>query len=289
MTATATLAGLSEDAARTLAAQVAEHPLLNSLAVDVNETGPQRWAVAVYFEGAPKDTAIAALAALAGQAPVVAVLPETDWVAKSLAGLGPVPAGPFVVHGGHDRGRANPNEIAIEIEANEAFGSGHHATTAGCLIAIERTLKRRRIGNALDLGTGSGVLAIALAKRARCPVVASDIDPKAARIAGENAQLNGVAAKVRAVAAAGFTHAAIRGGAPYDLIVANILAGPLVDLAPALRRHVAPGGSVILSGLLTNQQREVSATYRATGLRRAGGLVIDGWATLMFAAPGAPR
>ena len=187
-------------------------------------------------------------------------------MAKSLEGLAPVRAGPFMVHGGHDRDKVRPDDIAIEIEADEAFGSGHHGTTAGCLAAIDALAGAGRIGNALDLGTGSGVLAIALARRAGCPVIATDIDPVAARIAEEN-----VAAQrrrppsSRVFAADGFDHLQIAAAAPYDLIVANILAAPLVALAPALRRRLAPGGHVILSGLLTSQQEQVTAAYGRGG------------------------
>ena len=216
----------------------------------------------------------------------IAELPETDWVAKSLEGLKPVRAGRFLVHGAHDRDRVKPNDIAIEIEAGQAFGTGHHGTTTGCLIAIEREAKTRTIRNALDVGTGSGVLAIALAKMAKARVLASDIDPVATRVANENVRLNGVAAFVRTLTAAGLSGRAFRERAPYDLVVANILAGPLAALAPAIRRHVAPGGTVILSGLLPEQRTRIVAAYRGTGLLLVRSMIVEGWLTLVLRRPG---
>ena len=159
------------------------------------------------------------------------------------------------------------NETGIEIEAGQAFGTGHHGTTAACLVEIDRVARQRPIRNALDLGTGSGVLAIAIAKAAKARVVASDIDPLAAKIANENARLNGVGRLVTTIAAAGLGRNAIRARGPFDLIVANILAGPLVALAPSIRRSLAPGGTLILSGLLPEQRRRIVAAYRGQGLR----------------------
>jgi ribosomal protein L11 methyltransferase len=277
MTTVATVA-LPEGPARALATALEDDATLWANAFDLSETAPGKWQVQVYFPGKPSKDERAALARLGKFA--LAPLPETDWVAKSLQGLAPVKAGPFVVHGSHDRTRLSANDIGIQIEAGLAFGTGHHGTTAGCLIAIDRIAKARRIANALDVGTGSGVLAIALAKRANARVVASDIDPVATRVATENVRLNGVATRVRTLTAAGLNHAAIAERAPYDLIVANILAGPLVALAPAIRRMLAPKGTVILSGLLIEQERRVVAMYRSVGLRREASLHLDEWATL---------
>ncbi len=191
MTVVATIA-LAEAPARALAGALDGDDLLWANAFDLSETAPGRWQVAVYFETAPTSEERAALSRLAGKAKfVVATLPKTDWVAKSLAGLAPVRAGRFLVHGSHDRGKVMPNDLGIEIEAGLAFGTGHHGTTTGCLIAIDRETKARRIVNALDVGTGSGVLAIALAKRAHAHVVASDIDPVATKVAAGNVRLNG--------------------------------------------------------------------------------------------------
>jgi ribosomal protein L11 methyltransferase len=267
---------------------------LAGLAVDVTEEVPGRWRVLVYLDAPPDDRLRAGLAeaartALGANPPDFAFteLADTDWVAKSLEGLTPVRVGRFLVHGSHDRAKPRPNDLAIEIEAGQAFGTGHHGTTAGCLAAIDRLAKTRPIRNALDVGTGSGVLAIAIAKRCKAPVLASDIDPVAARIADENVRLNGVRPLVRTVCAAGIEGRAFARPDGFDLIVANILAGPLVALAPSIRRRLAPGGAVILSGLLAHQRSRVAAAYRAQGLRLIRAETREGWATLTFARAGA--
>jgi len=260
---------------------------LAGLAVDVTEEVSGRWRVLVYLDAPPDDRLRAGLAeaartALGANPPefAFAELPETDWVAKSLEGLTPVRVGCFLVHGSHDRAKRRPNDLAIEIEAGQAFGTGHHGTTAGCLAAIDRLAKTRAIRNALDVGTGSGVLAIAIAKRCKVPVVASDIDPVAVRIADENARLNGVHPLVRTLCATGIAGSAFARPGGFDLIVANILAGPLVRLAPSIRRRLAPGGTVILSGLLAHQRNRVAAAYRTQGLRLVRADTGDGWMTL---------
>jgi ribosomal protein L11 methyltransferase len=284
MTLTATIE-LAEAPARALAAALDGDAVLCAHAFDLSEVAQDRWRIAVYFETKPAQEERAALERLAaehGGAFTIAALPDADWVAKSLAGLKPVTAGRFNVHGSHDRGMTRVNEIGIEIEAGLAFGTGHHGTTAGCLIAIDDLAKSRPIVNALDVGTGSGVLAIALAKRTGAHVVASDIDPVAVTVARDNVRLNGVAAQVRTIVAAGLDHRLIVAAAPYDLIVANILAGPLVALAPAIARHLAPGGSVILSGLLDEQKRRVAAMYRAVELTVSRAISREGWATLVL-------
>lgn len=210
-------------------------------------------------------------------------LDDVDWVARSLEGLKPVRAGGFVAHGAHDRDTVRAGETAIEIEAGQAFGTGHHGTTAGCLEMIDRLLKRHQVSNALDLGTGSGVLAIALAKRRRrAAVLATDIDPVAVAVAAANVRLNAVSTPVTCLTASGFRHRAIAEHAPYDLIVANILAGPLMAMAPHIARGVRHGGHVILSGILDHQYRRVLAACRAQGLHRCYTLHRDGWATLLL-------
>ena len=166
-------------------------------------------------------------------------LPDIDWVARSLDGLKPVRAGRFFVHGAHDRGKRRSGELAIEIEAGLAFGTGHHGTTAGCLEMLEQIVRREHPRNALDLGTGSAVLAIAVAKLAHVPVLATDIDPVAVRVAAANARLNHVKALVETVTAPGFHHPIFAKRAPFDLIVANILARPLMRLAPQMADHIA--------------------------------------------------
>ncbi len=249
------------------------------------------WVVTAYLESASADDAGETVRdALGGDGFGLRIkvtrLPDADWVRKSLEGLPPVRAGRFLVHGSHDRGRRRASDTPIEIEAGLAFGTGHHGTTAGCLLALESAFRRQAFRNALDLGTGSGVLAIAIAKRWRVPVLATDIDPVAVRVATENAQLNGVAGLVEMRTAAGFAHPAFARWRPFDLIVANILAEPLSRLAPELARHLAPGGTVILSGLLPYQGRRVIAAYRNQGLRLVRRRVRDAWLTLELRARG---
>lgn len=207
-------------------------------------------------------------------------VPDVDWVTKSLEGLKPVRAGRFLVHGSHDRDRRRVGDLAIEIEAGLAFGTGHHGTTAGCLEVMSEVVRRERPRNALDLGTGSAVLAIALAKLARIPVLATDIDPVATRVAAENARLNGVAAYVSCVTAPGFHHSAFAAWKPFDLIVANILARPLIRLAPQMARHVVPGGSLILSGILDSQRDAVVAAYAGQRFRHVRTLHREGWVAI---------
>lgn len=207
-------------------------------------------------------------------------VPDIDWVAVSLEGLKPVRAGGFVVHGSHDRDEAKEGELAIEIEAGLAFGTGHHGTTAGCLELIEQVVRLEQPRNALDLGTGSAVLAIALAKLAHIPVLATDIDPMATKVAADNARLNGVSEYIEAETATGFDHPVFAARGPFDLIVANILAGPLVELAPSVAQHVVPGGSIVLSGILERQGDAVVSAYVEQGFRHVRTLPREGWVTL---------
>jgi len=280
MTTTATWTGLSEADALRLADRLIDAGLpVEPVSVDVNEKAPGNWRVVAYFEDAPEA---ASLAGLAAGGPAIGPLPDQDWVALSLAGLPPVRAGRYLVHGSHDRHRRKSNDIAIEIEAGQAFGTGHHGTTAGVLRAIEAAGRRRDFRHALDLGTGSGVLAIAIARAFRIPVLATDIDPVAAVVAEENVRLNGVADLVTVAAAPGFRHAVFAGGTRFDLLVANILAGPLIRMAPEIARRLAAGGTLILSGILPSQANAVIAAYvdqRLALVRRAE---LDGWSTLVF-------
>jgi ribosomal protein L11 methyltransferase len=208
------------------------------------------------------------------------ILPDIDWVAHSLEGLKPVRAARFFVHGRHDRGQRRPNDIPIEIEAGQAFGTGHHGTTAGCLEMIARVAEREKPQSALDLGTGSAVLAIGLAKLERIPVLATDIDPVAVRVAEENVRLNGMRSLVETRTATGFQHPVFAQEGPFDLIVANILARPLMRMAPDMARHLAPEGSLILSGILDRQRRAVLAAYSDQRFRHIATLHREGWATL---------
>jgi ribosomal protein L11 methyltransferase len=208
------------------------------------------------------------------------VLPDVDWVARSLEGLKPVRAGRFFVHGSHDRARRHSGDLAIEIEAGLAFGTGHHGTTAGCLEVLEQVVLRERPRNALDLGTGSAVLAIALAKLAHIPVLATDIDPVAVRVAAANARLNHVKALVETVTAPGFHNPIFSKRAPFDLIVANILARPLMRLAPQMARHIQLGGSLVLSGILDRQRDAVISAYVGQSFRHVRTLHREGWVTI---------
>ena len=207
-------------------------------------------------------------------------LPDIDWVLHSLEGLKPVRAGSFFVHGSHDRDKIEPTDISIEIDAGLAFGTGHHGTTAGCLEMIEELVKTEHPTNALDLGTGSAVLAIAVAKLAPIPVLATDNDPIAVSVAAENALINGVSEHIITATAEGFHHRIFNSYAPFDLIVANILARPLMDLAPDLRANLAPNGSIVLSGILDTQHDMVLETYQAQGLTHQKTLHRNGWVTI---------
>ncbi|MCP8937193.1 50S ribosomal protein L11 methyltransferase [Alsobacter sp. SYSU M60028] len=250
------------------------------------------WEVEVYFSAPPDEASVRELIeAAAGPQAAAAVsfdaIGEKDWVKSSLEGLAPVPAGRFVVHGSHDRGRIAGNAIAIEIEAALAFGTGHHGTTRGCLLMLDSILKRRRPARVLDVGTGTGVLAIAAARALRRPVAAGDIDPVAVEAARENARNNRAGAYVRPVVAKGVDHPLLAAGRPYDLIFANILARPLMRLAPSIASVAAPGADVVLSGLIPRDVPGVLAAYRAQGLTLARRLELEGWATLLVRAGGA--
>ena len=207
-------------------------------------------------------------------------LPDIDWIAKSLEGLKPVRAARFVVHGSHDRAKVRAGEIAIEIDAGQAFGTGHHGTTAGCLEVISDVMRSRKVRRVLDLGTGSGVLAIAARKLAPVQVLATDIDPVATRVARENVRLNGIASGVALETAPGFHSTAFGRHGPFDLIIANILARPLMRMAPQLAAELAPGGDVILSGILASQRWKVLAAYNGAGLRHVRTIWREGWVTI---------
>ena len=208
-------------------------------------------------------------------------LPERDWLAENRRAFPPLRIGRFFVHGSHWRGRAPAGAIAVEIDAATAFGTGEHPSTRGCLIALDRISRRRRFRHPLDIGSGSGILAIAAAKRLHRAVLASDVDRGAVRVAMHHVTRNGLAGRVRLVCAPGYRSRAVR-PAHYDLIFANILARPLALMARDLRRAIAPGGTAVLAGLLERQEALVLAAHRAQGLALERRLVIEGWSTLIL-------
>jgi ribosomal protein L11 methyltransferase len=284
-----------EQSARRIADLAAESLPADEIAVALVDIGAGRWRVEIHFRAAPDEKIIRVLtAATAGDGAAEALRFErvaaTDWVRESLAGLAPVTAGRFVVHGAHDRARVPFNHIGIEIEAALAFGTGHHGTTRGCLLALDSLCKSRSGGTArriLDLGTGSGVLAIAAARALRQPVLATDIDGAAVRAARANAALNRAGSFVEVVKADGVTGAKLRERAPYDLVLANILLRPLQRLATPLTRLTAPGARVVLSGLLASQANAAIAAYRGLALERR--IDLDGWTTLILVRRQRPR
>ncbi|MET3840099.1 50S ribosomal protein L11 methyltransferase [Bradyrhizobium sp. OAE829] len=246
-----------------------------------------RWDVSVHFAVAPDQALVRQLVTnAAGEEAAKTIVFDTveakDWVKATLEDLVPVPAGRFVVHGHHDRARVPSNKIGIEIEAALAFGTGHHGTTRGCLLLLDHVLKAYRPRRVLDLGTGTGVLAIAAAKALQENVLASDIDPLSVRVAQENARLNEAGHLVQAIPATGFSAPQFAQAGPFDLVLANILANPLRQLATPMARHLAPSALVILSGLLTPQAASVIAAYRARGLVPVRHLRIEGWSSLLL-------
>ena len=253
-------------------------------AVDAKEDSRTIWKLSAYAE--TEADAEACLDIIRGAAPDLNAradaLPNRDWVAMSLEGLPPVEAGPFFVAGAHAIKSASPGLTAITIEAGPAFGTGHHGTTLGCLLVFAKTLRHRRPGRVLDLGTGSGVLAIAALKSAAVSAIGTDIDPDSTHTALENARSNNVAAHFKAYTCAGTHHANVRAAAPFDTIFANILARPLVKLAPEIAEVGAPGASVILSGLLHHQEPQVRSAFDARGFRLVARIHRDGWSTLSY-------
>lgn len=223
------------------------------------------------------------LTRITGREISVAPLPDQDWIRLSQEGLPPVRAGRFFVYGAHDAGTVPHGVIPMKIEAGLAFGTGHHETTALCLAALSDLARERSFRNVLDLGCGTGLLAIGAAKLWKRRVLASDIDPVAVEVTRDNARANGVAPLVAAVTADGLTSPVLANAAPYDLLIANILAGPLTQLAPAIQKALAPGAVLLLSGLLNNQEKLVTSFYqtlRFVGARRAGP-----WSALVLEKP----
>jgi ribosomal protein L11 methyltransferase len=299
-----------EKAARRIASLLGETLDSEEAVCGAFEDEKGQWQIAIHSDGGMDEPQLRALVALAAGEEAARELrfetvAEADWVRQSLEGLAPVRAGRFVVHGAHDRARVPENAIGIEIEAALAFGTGHHGTTRGCLLVLDALAKRQgetpprtAFGGStlpfqgrdkklkvLDIGTGSGVLAIAAARTWHTHVVASDIDRVAVAAARANARLNRAAPYIRFVHAAGASARSLTAPGPYDLIFANILLGPLVRLARPIRRLAAPGAHVVLSGLLPTQANAALAAYRAHGFVLARRIPLDGWMTLLLTLP----
>jgi ribosomal protein L11 methyltransferase len=262
-------------------------------AVGLFERGDGRFEVFAHYAAQPSREHLltliedAAGGARLGQLKIEEIAPG-DWVTLSQGQRGPVSAGRFLVHGSHDRQRAPSHRFVVEIDAGRAFGTAHHASTRGCLLALDALLKRRRPHSIVDLGTGTGILAIAAANALKRKVLASDSDPVAVTIAGENARNNCAGSQVHVVRADGFAHPLLR-WLKADLVLANLLERVLYDLAPALAKRVAPGGRAILSGLTETQARSIEARTRAHGFVMEKRIVLDGWTTLVITRRSAKR
>jgi len=285
----ATFAVGDERAARQIVDVLTETFFEGDAAVAAFERPDGRWDVTVHFAEAPDQALLRELVGNAASEEIAATLAfdtveAKDWVKASLEDLVPVPAGRFVVHGAHDRARIPANKLGVEIEAALAFGTGHHGTTRGCLLLLDHVLKADRPDRVLDLGTGTGVLAIAAARAMHRAIMASDIDAPSVRVARENAQLNGVGHLVQVIRATGFAAPEFAQFGPFDLVLANILANPLRQLAGPMSKHLAPGACVILSGLLNHQAGAVIAAYRARGLVPVRHLRLEGWSSLLLRA-----
>ena len=269
--------------AETAAQAIDANPLLEGVTYSILEEDEDRgvWRIDA-FPTTPEeaDGLVAALADYPELKTVVEKLADADWLAMALSGLPPVRAGRFFVFGAHDKGRAPTNTVNLRIEAGAAFGTGHHGTTVGCLFAYDELIKARRFERVLDVGAGTGVLAIAAARTGSAKAVGTDIDAPSVRISRENAKLN--KAKARFVHASGLGHRLVREAAPYDLVFANILAPPLVALSHDIKGALKPGGFAILSGLLRTQERRVLAAYLSKGFRLHRRLHRDAWATLVL-------
>lgn len=247
---------------------------------------PEYWQVQVILEQRPDiEPLAAALSQATGTAPSLAVEPvlDTDWVTAALDQQPPVRVGRYFVHGSHITDARPPGSLALRIDAGQAFGTGSHESTHGCLIALDQIARRRATRNALDLGCGAGVLALAIAKTFRNRVLASDIDPVAVAIARRNALENGLATYVDVVCADGLGGRDLERRAPFDLVMANILAGPLVRMAAQMRPRVSRGGLVVLSGLLASQEAMVLSAYRYQGFAFRRRIGLKGWPTLVLA------
>lgn len=256
-------------------------------ALTVFENGPASWRLEAYFNDGLEGRDLASELAVYISQPLprftADAVPDLNWVAMSQAALPPVQAGRFTVHGSHDRHRIARSPNTILIDAGEAFGTAHHQTTLGCLLAIDRLTRTEDFKTVLDLGTGSGVLAIAVARMLpRADIIATDLDAQSVKVAAENVRINGVEDRIALTQASGVDHTWLRQSKPFDLVIANILAGPLIRLAPDLARTVRRAGTLVLSGLLIPQAAQVIAAYRAAGFHLVAHDRISGWSTLVL-------
>ena len=250
--------------------------------------GGKGWSVESLCERRPAAKPVqAALQAIDAPPATIDYIAPRNWVAETQRLLAPIRAGRFFVHGAHFSGRPPRGTVPLQIEASIAFGTGRHETTRGCLLALDRILNRRRPRRILDVGTGTGVLAIAAARATRRPVLAGDIDAVSVRVARDNARLNHVGALVEIIQANGLSDRRMRARAPFDLVFANILLDPLELLAKPIRRLAAPGARIVVSGLLPGHANAVLAAYRALGLVLERRILLDGWATLILLRPAA--
>jgi ribosomal protein L11 methyltransferase len=276
-----------EAAARRVVDLLTESFFEGQAAVAAFERPDGRWDVTVHFAEPPDQAAVRELVGIAAGSDAARditfdAVEAKDWVKATLEELVPVRAGRFIVHGRHDRAKVPANKLGIEIEAALAFGTGHHGTTRGCLLLLDSTLRARSPRRVLDLGTGSGVLAIAAARALRRRVLASDIDPLSVETARNNARQNGAGNWVETILATGLAAPSFAEHGPFDLVLANILANPLRQMATAMTLHLAPSARVILSGLLPHQAQSVIAAYRARGLVLERHLQIEGWSSLLM-------
>jgi ribosomal protein L11 methyltransferase len=249
--------------------------------------GGDGWNVEVLCEQRPKPATVqAALKAIGAPPAVLAYLPPKDWVAENQRLLAPLRIGRFFIQGAHFKGKPPRGAVPLQIDASIAFGTGRHETTRGCLLALDRLARAgRRVKRPLDIGCGSGILALAIARLWPAPVLGVDTDLNSVAVARENMRLNRAADRVRIVHGHGFGTSAVRRAGPFDLIVANILAGPLCRLARGFGRHLAPGGTAIMSGLMTDQEAQVIAAQERHGLRLRRRARLDDWSVLEFGRP----
>jgi ribosomal protein L11 methyltransferase len=241
------------------------------------------WLIEVISQSKPAARDVAtALKPLGRHHAEIDRVPDKDWLAESRKGLPEFSAGPFFFYGSHFKGKVPRNMIGLEIDAGMAFGTGRHETTRGCLLAVARLAKARKIRKPLDVGTGTGILAFGVARLCNVNVLAGDNDADAVRVARENAKVNKLSRQMRIVKSDGYRAKAIRDGAPYDLVTANILANPLIELAPDLARVLAKDGRAVLSGLLHEQEKDVLAAHEAAGLALDFRIRLGDWSVLVL-------